>query len=172
MEKVKKELLLCLSDVLKENAFRCEIMDAKEGVNPMILRIESSKNGKVAQDVLYEICFIPLNLPRENTGLLQLYVTLFTGIEDKYFGELTKTCEYCNSFSAIGNFGLFRPAGQIYLKQNVILDLSDSMEKLVNIIIDNFSLLMASVTKFIDPIAAIGNGASTLELAQEMGLLP
>ncbi len=169
---MEEKLLLCLRDILKENQFETELLEAKEGQNPMILRIESKRNGKVMQDVLYELCFIPLKLPRENTALLQFYVTLFTGLMDNYFYEVSKACDYCNSFSAIGSFGLFRPAGQLYLKQNVVLDLTDSLEKLANQAVDNLSLLMASVAKFIDPLAAIGNGATTLELAKESDMLP
>lgn len=172
MEKKQLELLSCFAEVMKDNGIRAEVMEDNTGKNPTLLRIETRDNGKIRQDVIYEICFVPIKMQRENTALLQFYTTLLNGMPNKHFGELSKACDYCNSFNAIGNFGLFRPAGQVYLKQNVILDMNTTLEAQINLMADNFSLILTSVTKFIDALAQIGSGVTNLEVALDSELLP
>lgn len=171
MENTKEKILSCMGDVLKENNFRCEMIQGSETA-PAVLRIETQKNGKVMQDVLIELCFIPIPLPRETGALLQFYATIFNGLPGTHMKELKKACEWCNDFCALGFFSVFESAGQLYLKQNVLLDTADSLEKNVNVIADNFSLILAGVGRFVDAFAAIANGVMTVEIAHEQGLLP
>ena len=71
----QNQILGCMNDVLNQNGFRAEIMQ-KDGA-PTILRCEAMRQGKVAKDVVIEACFIPMQLPAEDMGLLQFFVTLF-----------------------------------------------------------------------------------------------
>ena len=73
----QNQILGCMNDVLNQNGFRAEIMQ-KDGA-PTILRCEAMRQGKVAKDVVIEACFIPMQLPAEDMGLLQFFVTLFQG---------------------------------------------------------------------------------------------
>lgn len=171
MENEKQRILACMADVLKENNFRCEIAEGTDTM-PAILRIETQKNGKVMQDVLIELCFIAIPLPRETGALLQFYATIFNGLPETHLKELKKACDWCNDFCALGYFSVFDSAGQLYIKHNVLLDTADPLEKNVNIIADNFSLILASIGRFVDALAAIANGVTTVELAHEQELLP
>lgn len=172
MEDKTYQILSCFADVMKDNGFRAELMKDETGVNPPLLRVETRDNGKIRQDVIYEICFVPLKMQRDTTALMQFYITLLTGMPEQHFSEVSKACDYCNGFNALGNFALFRPAGQIFLKQNVVIDLETELEAQMNLIVDNMALLMTSVTNFIDPLAQIASGVSTLDAAIGSGLLP
>lgn len=172
MEDKTYQILSCFADVMKDNGFRAELMKDETGANPPLLRVETRDNGKIRQDVIYEICFVPLKMQRDTTALMQFYITLLTGMPKQHFNEVSKACDYCNGFNALGNFALFRPAGQIFLKQNVIIDLETELEAQMNLIVDNMALLMTSVANFIDPLAQIASGVSTLDTAISGGLLP
>ena len=96
-----------MNDVLNQNGFRAEIMQ-QEGA-PTILRCEAMRQGKVAKDVVIEACFIPMQLPDENMGLLQFFVTLFQGAPEGHENQLRRACDYCNGFCALGAFGFYEP---------------------------------------------------------------
>lgn len=166
----QQQILSCMADVLNQNGFRAEVMQ-KEGA-PLLLRCEAMRQGKVQKDVTIECCFIPIAMPNEDTGLLQFFVTLFTGVPEMYAKQTRSACEYCNDFCALGHFGFFADAGQIYLKHNTLIDSSLDLEKVITFFADNISLLMASVTRFIDGLASVGFSGMPLEAALEQELLP
>lgn len=171
MEEKKQQLFNCMSDVLKENGFRCELVRGG-AENPDFLRIEAQRVGKIGQDILVELCYIPIALARPSCVLLQFYVTLFSHLPEKHLPELKKACDYVNDFSALGAFSVFEDAGQLFLRQNILLDLDGTLEFNINLLADNMSLLLASVSRFIDALAQIAHGACTVELAREQELLP
>ena len=80
--------------------------------------------------------------------------------------------DHCNDFCAIGQFGVFERAGQVYLRHNIILNLEDEMERIVTDICDYYSLVLASVDRFVDGLAQVATGVATLESAMDMGLFP
>ena len=49
-------------------------------------------------DVVIEACFIPMQLPAEDMGLLQFFVTLFQGAPENNKVQLRHACDYCNNF--------------------------------------------------------------------------
>lgn len=166
------QLLGCLADVLKENGYASEIIQGKQATQPAILRVESRRMGKVGQDVLIEMCFIPIKMPSKDEALLQFYITLFTELPQGTAHEIKKACAHCNDYCALGAFGYFDPAGQIYLKHNTIIDLACELKQVVPFAADNLSMLLVSVTRFIDALAAIGNATMTTAVAIEQELLP
>ena len=166
----QQQILGCMADVLNQNGFRAEVMQ-QEG-SPLLLRCEAMRQGKVQKDVTIECCFIPIALPGEDTGLLQFFTTLFTNVPETNFRNLRTACEYCNDVCALGHFGLFADAGQLYLKHTTLLDSALELEQVITFFADNISLLMASVTRFIDGLASIGFSGMPLEAAIEQELLP
>ena len=61
MEQEKQlQLLGCMADVLKENGYRSEVVKSDDPAHPSILRVETTRNGKVMQEVMVEMCFIPV----------------------------------------------------------------------------------------------------------------
>ena len=138
-----------MNDVLNQNGFRAEIMQ-QEGA-PTILRCEAMRQGKVAKDVVIEACFIPMQLPDENMGLLQFFVTLFQGAPEEHKVQLHRACDYCNGFCALGAFGFYEQAGQIYLKHNTLL---------------------AAVSRFIDGLAQVAYAGMTLDAVIDQELFP
>lgn len=172
MEKATQERILsCMADVLTQNGFRAELMRQGEE-NPLMLRCENRSMGKVKKDVIVECCFIPIAMPGEDTGLLQFFVTLFGGVPEMYAEQTKQACEYCNDFSALGSFGFFPDAGQIYLKHNTLLDTSVDFEKVITFVADNISLLFASVGRFIDGLATVGFTGMPLRAAIDQELFP
>lgn len=170
-KEMQERILGCMSDVLNENGFHAELLRQGEE-NPLMLRCENRAMGKVKKDVILESCFIPISLPGEDTGLLQFFVTLFDGVPEMYAPVTAQACEYCNDFSALGVFGFFKDAGQIYLKHNTLLDGSVPFEKIIPFVADNISLLFASVTRFIDGLATVGFTGTPLQAAIEQELFP
>lgn len=166
----QQQILSCMADVLSQNGFRTEVMQAEDA--PLLLRCEAMQQGKVKKDVIVECCFIPIVLPSEDTGLLQFFVTLFDRAPEMYFRQLQEACEYCNNFCAIGHFGFYEQAGQIYLKHNTLLDGSLELEQTIGFFADNLSLLMASVTRFIDGLASVAFSGTPLQAAIDQELLP
>ena len=166
----QEQRLGCMSDVLNQNGFRAEVM-RQEGA-PTLLRCEAMRQGKVAKDVVIECCFIPMQLPAEDMGLLQFFVTLFQGAPDTHETQLRKACVYCNDFCALGAFGFFEQAGQIYLKHNTLVDGSLELEKIIPFIADNISVLLAAVTRFIDGLAQIAYAGMTLDAVIDQELFP
>lgn len=166
----QQQILSCMADVLGQNGFRAEVLNG-EG-QPVMLRCEAMKQGKVAKDVVIECCFIPISLPGEDTGLLQFFVTLFQNVPDLYHAQLKQACAYCNDFCALGSFGFYAEAGQIYLKHNTLLDASLELEKVVTFFADNLSLLLASVGRFIDGLASVGFSGTPLDAAIDQELFP
>jgi len=162
------QILVCMSDVLNQNGFRSEVM-RKEDV-PTLLRCESARQGKVGMDVIVELCFIPMKLPSEEEGLMQFFVTLFENAPESNAPMLRRACTYCNDFCALGAFGLFEGTGQIYLKYNVLIDGSLSLNQNITLLADNISLLIATAARFIDGFAAVGFSGTPLEavIAQEL----
>lgn len=159
-----------MSDVLNQNGFRAEVM-RQEGA-PTLLRCEAMRQGKVAKDVVIECCFIPMQLPAEDMGLLQFFVTLFQGAPDTHETQLRKACAYCNDFCALGAFGFFEQAGQIYLKHNTLVDGSLELEKIIPFVADNISVLLAAVARFIDGLAQIAYAGMTLDAVIDQELFP
>ena len=166
----QQQILSCMADVLNQNGFRAEVM-AKEGA-PTLLRCEAARQGKVAKDVVIECCFIPMQLPEEDMGLLQFFVTLFQGAPEMHANQLRRACAYCNDFCALGAFGLFEQAGQIYLKHNTLLDGSLKLDKIIPFVADNISVLLAAVGRFIDGLAQVAYAGMTLEAVIDQELFP
>ena len=166
----QNQILGCMAEVLNQNGFRAEIMQKEDA--PTLLRCEAMRQGKVAKDVVIECCFIPMQLPTEEMGLLQFFVTLFQGVPEGNLTQLRRACTYCNDFCALGAFGLFEQAGQIYLKHNTLVDGSAELEKIIPFVADNISVLLASVSRFIDGLAQIGYAGMTLDNVIEQELFP
>ena len=166
----QNQILGCMNDVLNQNGFRSEIMQ-QEGA-PTILRCEAMRQGKVAKDVVIEACFIPMQLPEEDMGLLQFFVTLFQGAPEGHENQLRRACDYCNNFCALGAFGFFEQANQIYLKHNTLVDGSLALEKTIPFVADNISVLVAAVSRFIDGLAQIAYAGMTLDAVIEAGPFP
>ena len=166
----QEQILGCMADVLNQNGFRAEVM-RQEGA-PTLLRCEAMRQGKVAKDVVIETCFIPMQLAGEDMGLLQFFVTLFQGAPDTHANQLRRACAYCNDFCALGAFGFFEQAGQIYLKHNTLLDGSLELEKIIPFVADNISVLLAAVSRFIDGLAQIAYAGMTLDAVIDQELFP
>lgn len=167
----ERQILSCMVDVLNQNGFRAALAELKDGA-PLMLRCEAQRQGKVAKDVTIEACFIPMPLPGEDMGLLQLYATLFEGVPEKHYAQLRRACAYCNDYCALGQFSFFQPAGQLFLKHNTLLDTSVELERVVTFFADNLSLVLASVARFIDGFAAVAYSGMPLEAVIEQELLP
>lgn len=167
---LQDKLLACMADVLNQNGFRAEVMTSENA--PTLLRCEAMRQGKVAKDVVIECCFIPMQLPGEDEGLLQFFVTLFQNAPVEHAAHTRSACAYCNDFCALGAFGFFEQAGQIYLKHNTLVDGSWPSEKIVQFIADNISLLLAAVTRFIDGLAAVAFSGMPLDAVVDQELLP
>ncbi len=173
MEREKAITVLnCMADVLKDNGFRVELVQTQGDTHPPLLRVEQQRVGKIMQDILIEMCFIPMQMPGEGVALLQYYVTLFTGLPQERAQETKRAVAHCNDYCALGAFGYFVPAGQLYLKHNTLLPLEDDLQKTITFMADNLSLVLASVARFIDAFAAISNGIMTVDVAIEQELLP
>lgn len=166
----QNQILGCMADVLNQNGYRAEVM-TKAGA-PTLLRCEAMRQGKVAKDVVVECCFIPMQLPGKDMGLLQFFATLFHGAPDRHTKQLRRACAYCNDFCALGAFGFFEEGGQIYLRHNTLLDGSLDLEKNITFVADNISLLLASVARFIDGLAQIAYAGMTLDAVIDQELFP
>lgn len=166
----QKQLLGCMADVLNQNGFRAEIQQQDNA--PTLLRCEAMRQGKVAKDVVIECCFIPMPLPGEEMGLLQFFATLFQNVPEEHGATLRRACEYCNDFCALGAFGFFPQAGQLFLKHTTLIDGSLELEKNIRLVADNLSLLLASVGRFIDGLAAVGFSGMPLEAVIDQELFP
>lgn len=166
----QEQILACMAEVLNQNGFRAEVMRSDSA--PTLLRCEAMRQGKVAKDVVIECCFIPMQLPGEESGLLQFFVTLFQDAPDLHKNQLRRACAYCNEFCALGAFGYFEQAGQIYLKHNALLDGSLQLEKNITLLADSISLLLASVGRFIDGLAAVAYSGMTLENVIDQEFFP
>lgn len=164
------QILTCMTQVLNQNGFRAELMQNENA--PLLLRCEAMRQGKVAKDVVFEICFIPMPLPHEDEGLLQFFVTLFQGVPEQNAMQLRRACGYCNDFCALGSFGFFPQAGQLFLKHNTLLDGTLELEKNVGLVADNISVLLASVSRFIDGLASVGFSGMPLEAVVDQELFP
>lgn len=164
------QILGCMTDVLNQNGFQAELMQ-QEGA-PTLLRCEVAKQGKAEKDVVVECCFIPMQLPTEGMGLLQFFATMFQGAPDSNVEQLQKACVYCNDFCALGAFGLFEQAGQVYLKHTTLVDGSLDLEKIIPFVADNLSVLLAAVSRFMDGLVQVAYEGMTLEAATEEGLFP
>lgn len=167
----QKQILSCMNDVLGQNGFRAELVEAQAGA-PLMLRAETQRLGKIAKEATIEACFIPIALPDEDNGLLQFFVTLFADAPAEYKPQIRQACDYCNDFSALGSFGYYEPAGQIYLKHNTLVNTGLTLEQVVTFVADNISLLIASATRFIDAFAAAGFSGTPIESLIEQELLP
>lgn len=75
MEDLKKKILSCMADVIKQNGFRTEFFKAENGQQPMT-RVELSRLGKVKQDVIVDMWFPPAKMAREETALFQMHATM------------------------------------------------------------------------------------------------
>lgn len=171
MEENKQRVLSCMAEVMKQNGFRTEFFDGKDG-NPPMTRVELPRQGKVQQDVMIDMWFPPAKMAREETALFQMHVTMLANLPEAHMPELKRAIFYSNNFCTIGQFGLFEEDGVVYMRHNIILNLKDDMERIVTDICDYFSLLLTGIQRFVDALAQIGCGAATIEVAKEMDLLP
>ena len=167
----QKQILSCMTDVLNQNGFRAQLMDATE-TNLMMMRAETQRLGKIGKEAVIDLCFIPVQLPGEDEGLLQFYVTIFSELPEMYKRNIREAVNYCNDYCMLGSFGYFEPAGQVFLKYSFLLDGSATLEKNVQLIADNIALLQASVGRFIDAFAAAGFSGTPIESLIDMDLLP
>ena len=140
---------------------------------PLMLRAETQRLGKVAKEATIEACFIPIALPDDNNAACCSSLSLsVNNVPEQNQHQTEKACRYCNDFSALGSFGFFEPAGQIYLKHNTLVDVSLDLEKVITFVADNISLLVASATRFIDAFASVGFSGMSVDVAVEQELLP
>ncbi|MFR1150170.1 MAG: hypothetical protein ACLSDM_00765 [Butyricicoccus sp.] len=160
----QNQILGCMNDVLNQNGFRAEIMQ-KDGA-PTILRCEAMRQGKVAKDVVIEACFIPMQLPAEDMGLLQFFVTLFQGAPENNKVQLRHACDYCNNFCALGSFGFFEGRSDLPQAQHIGRRLSRARENHSVCGGQHFRVDRGSL--FIDGLAQIAyaGGRSTLLLSR------
>lgn len=174
MEETKQRVLACMADVIKQNGFRTEFFDGKDG-NPAMTRVELVKQGKVQQDVIIDMWFPPAKMAREETALFQMHATLLQidpkGME-RNLPELKCAIFYSNNFCTIGQFGLYEEDGVIYMRHNIVLNMQDDLERMVTDICDYFSLMLSGIQRFVDALAQIAMGAANIEVAKEMDLLP
>ena len=89
-------ILACMADVLQQNGYKSELVKSDDAQHPHILRLENPKMGKVQQDILIEMCFIPIPMPGEDIALLQYYATIFTGVPEQFEAETKRAAAYCN----------------------------------------------------------------------------
>lgn len=171
MEELKKDVLKTMADVLRQNGFPTEFLEGENG-NPPVTKIELRKQGKVQQDVMMAMSFIPMGMAREETALFQIYTTLLVNMPDKSMPELKRAIFYCNDFCPVGQFGLFESNGEVFMRHNIVLEMNRSLEEIITYICDYFSLMLASIGKFMDGLAQIASGATTIEIARDMELIP
>lgn len=174
MEETKLRVLSCMADVIRQNGFRTEFFDGKDG-NPPMARVELTRQGKVKQDVMIDMWFPPAKMARGETALFQMHVTMFQidpNAMQPNLPELKRAIFYSNNFCTIGQFGLFEEDGVIYMRHNIILNLQDNMERMITDLCDYFSLLLTGIQRFVDALAQIAMGAANIEIAKEMDLLP
>ena len=81
-------------------------------------------------------------------------------------------CDYCNGFCALGAFGFYEQAGQIYLKHNTLVDGSLELDKIIPFVADNISVLLAAVSRFIDGLAQVAYAGMTLDAVIDQELFP
>lgn len=166
----EEQLLRCMSEVLNQNGFRSEILVSDNA--PMLLRCETQRQGKVQKDICIECSFLPMQLPGEETGILQYFITVFPNVPDANVTQLRKTCEYVNELCALGTFGFSAEMGVLYMKQNTLMDGSLELAQNVPLIADTISLMLASVGKFIDGLASVAFTGTPLEAAIDQELFP
>ncbi|MBR3867354.1 MAG: hypothetical protein IKM54_06145, partial [Butyricicoccus sp.] len=58
----QKQILSCMTDVLNQNGFRAQLIDAAEN-NLMMMRAETQRLGKIGKEAVIDLCFIPVQLP-------------------------------------------------------------------------------------------------------------
>lgn len=168
----QKAIFDCMSDVLGQNGFRSEVLGDGSQMQPLLMRAETQRIGKIQKEATIECCFVPIALPSEDTGLLQFYVTLFQNVPEMYHGSTRQLVQYINNYTALGAFALYAEGGQVYLKHNTLLDASLDLEKVITFFADNVSILIASITKFVDAFAAVCFTGLPLEAAIDQGLVP
>ena len=174
MEDLKKKILSCMADVIKQNGFRTEFFEAENGQQPMT-RVELSRLGKVKQDVIVDMWFPPAKMAREETALFQMHATMLQVEADavsRNLPELKRALFNINNFCTIGQFGLFEQDGVVYMRHNIVVNMKDDPERIITDICDYFSLMLSSIQRFVDAIAQIAVGAVNIEVAKEMDLIP
>ena len=174
MEDLKKKILYCMADVIKQNGFRTEFFEAENGQQPMT-RVELSRLGKVKQDVIVDMWFPPAKMAREETALFQMHATMLQVDSDavsRNLPELKRALFIINNFCTIGQFGLFEQDGVVYKRHNIVVNMKDDPERIITDICDYFSLMLSSIQRFVDAIAQIAVGAVNIEVAKEMDLIP
>ena len=75
-------------------------------------------------------------------------------------------------FCALGAFGFYEQAGQIYLKHNTLVDGSLELDKIIPFVADNISVLLAAVSRFIDGLAQVAYAGMTLDAVIDQELFP
>ena len=127
MEDLKKKILSCMADVIKQNGFRTEFFEAENGQQPMT-RVELSRLGKVKQDVIVDMWFPPAKMAREETALFQMHATMLQVDSDavsRNLPELKRALFIINNFCTIGQFGLFEQDGVVYMRHNIVVNMKD-----------------------------------------------
>ncbi len=171
MEQMKKEILMGMANVLKQNGFPTQFFEGENG-NPPVTQVELRRQGKVQQDVMMQLSFIPMGMAREETTLFQFYATLLVNMPEKSMPELKRAIFYLNDYCPIGQFGLFESNGEVYMRHNLVLEMDKTLEEVITYLCDYFSLMLASIGKFMDGLAQIASGAATIEVARDMELIP
>lgn len=174
MENKKLDVLRYMSEVIGQNGFRTEFFDGSDGNMPMT-RIELMRQGKIRQDVIIDMWFPGTRMAREETALFQMHSTMFQiepGAIQRNLPELKRAIFYINNLCTVGHFGLFEDEGIIYMRHNVVLNLEDSMERMITDLCDYYSLMLTGIQRFVDALAQIAMGAVSIEIAKEMDLLP
>ena len=164
MEDLKKKILSCMADVIKQNGFRTEFFEAENGQQPMT-RVE----------LIVDMWFPPAKMAREETALFQMHATMLQVDSDavsRNLPELKRALFIINNFCTIGQFGLFEQDGVVYMRHNIVVNMKDDPERIITDICDYFSLMLSSIQRFVDAIAQIAVGAVNIEVAKEMDLIP
>ncbi|MCI1958674.1 MAG: hypothetical protein LKJ25_03505 [Clostridia bacterium] len=140
----KRDILMSTAKVIKHNDFDVVVFNGDD-THPDVLRVNIGKKLNLENDIPIEMYFIKSKTPREEKQLFQFYAVLKTDFKEDRKDEVNKTIMMLNNLLPVGQFNTFGGNKHIFMRDSILIDLTEEMNKTVMDICDYFSMIAAAI---------------------------
>jgi hypothetical protein len=162
----KRDVLLSTAKVIKHNDFDVVLFNGDD-THPDVLRVNAGKKLELENELPIEMYFVKSKTPREEKQLFQFYAVLKTDFKEERKEEVTKTIMMINNLLPVGQFNIFGGNKHIFMRESILVDLNDEMNKIVFDICDYFSMIAAALKNVGEYVTDVADAYADFEDIKE-----
>ncbi|MFI3213452.1 MAG: hypothetical protein R3Y24_08920 [Eubacteriales bacterium] len=152
-----------LTAALRLMGFTADLVESEE----YPISIEADVLGYEEEGIQMTALFLPMeDYLGQEVQLLQIYFSLFDDVPEESYAEVERVCNFYNTSSTVGVFGVQEGLEKVCYKQAVALRGARGMEGMLNVAMDTIVLMALNLDRCYDALQAAVEGASFEDLIQ------